>query len=84
MGVPCVVAAFSANGRHAVRLTTVKTLHQPADDTLAPRLLALGSGGATRLGAALRLAAVRLIAGNGTGRAGARRGALGGADGLMG
>jgi nitric oxide reductase activation protein len=76
MGVPCVVAAFSSNGRQAVRLTTVKTLHQPADDTLAARLLALGSGGSTRLGAALRHAAARLMAasgsGSGTGSAGAR------------
>jgi len=72
LGVPCTVAAFSANGRQAVRLITLKTMGQPADDSLAPRLLALGSGGSTRLGAALRHAAGRLIAGNGTRRAGAR------------
>ena len=68
MAVPCAVAAFRSNGRHAVRLSTVKAFGQAADDALTQRLLALRSGGSTRLGAALRHAAVRLAGLPGSGR----------------
>ncbi len=53
-GVDCSIAGFSSNGRHAVRLITVKSLHEPADYYMMVRLQALRPGGSTRLGAALR------------------------------
>ena len=66
LGVPCAVSAFSSNGRHAVRLQTLKAFGQPADERLAGRLQALRPGGSTRLGAALRHATARLGAGRGS------------------
>ena len=68
IGVPCAVAAFSSNGRQAVRLSTVKALGQAADDSLTQRLLALRRSGSTRLGAALRHATTRLGGLPGSGR----------------
>lgn len=68
MGVPCAVAGFSSNGRQAVRLSSVKTFGQAADDALTLRLLALRSAGSTRLGAALRHATARLAGLPGAGR----------------
>ena len=60
MRVPCAVAAFSSNGRHAVRLRVLKRVAEPADAGLAARLHGLQSSGSTRLGAALRHATLRL------------------------
>jgi nitric oxide reductase activation protein len=54
MGVACMVAGFSSNGRQAVRVLSVKRLSDAADATLGARLQALRPGGSTRLGAALR------------------------------
>ena len=68
LGVPCTVVAFSSSGRQAVRLSIVKTVGQQADGALAERLLALGPGGSTRLGAALRHATARLGAAQGDAR----------------
>jgi Mg-chelatase subunit ChlD len=68
LGVRCAVAGFQSSGRHAVRLHTVKALDTPLDEGLAARLQALRPGGSTRLGAALRHAALRL----GAWRGGAR------------
>jgi hypothetical protein len=68
LGVPCAVAAFQSNGRHAVRITVLQTLGHGADGRLPQRLQALRPGGSTRLGAALRHASHRL----GAGRADAR------------
>lgn len=68
LGVPCTVVAFSSSGRQAVRLSIVKTVGQRADGALAERLLALGPGGSTRLGAALRHATARLGAARGEAR----------------
>ena len=58
--VACAIGAFSSQGRHSVRLVTVKAFNEPADDALGARLQALRPGGSTRLGAALRHAARRL------------------------
>lgn len=68
LGLHCAVSAFSSSGRHAVRLHTLKTFGQPADDQLLQRLQALRPGGSTRLGAALRHATARLGAGRGSAR----------------
>ena len=68
LGVPCAVAAFQSNGRHAVRITVLQTLGHGVDGGLLRRLQALRPGGSTRLGAALRQASHRL----GAGRADAR------------
>ncbi len=59
-GIAFGIAAFSSNGRHAVRWQTVKSFAQPADEALTARLQALRPGGSTRLGAALRHATTRL------------------------
>jgi nitric oxide reductase NorD protein len=58
--VPCAVAAFSSNGRQAVRLRVLKRVAEPVDAGLAARLQGLQSVGSTRLGAALRQATLRL------------------------
>ena len=63
LGVPCAVAAFHSNGRHAVRLRVLQPLGHAADGQLAHRLQALRPAGSTRLGAALRHATLRLGAG---------------------
>ncbi len=68
LGVPCAVAAFQSNGRHAVRLSLLQPPGHAVDGRLAQRLQALRPGGSTRLGAALRHASQRL----GAGRADAR------------
>ncbi len=60
LGVPCTVAAFQSNGRHAVRLQLLHGPGQAVAPGLAQRLLALRPGGSTRLGAALRHATQRL------------------------
>jgi nitric oxide reductase activation protein len=59
-GIDCAVAGFSSNGRHAVRLNSIKRLGPASTALLAARLQALRSGGSTRLGAALRHAAACL------------------------
>ena len=59
-GVAFAVLGFSSNGRHEVRLRTVKALAAPADDAMWARLQALRPGGSTRLGAALRHASRQL------------------------
>ncbi len=68
LGVPCAVAAFQSNGRHAVRNSLLQALGHADDGRLAQRLQALRPGGSTRLGAVLRHASQRL----GAGRADAR------------
>ena len=60
-GIDCSIAGFSSNGRHAVRLQTVKSLHAPVDADMMLRLQALRPGGSTRLGAALRHATRSLV-----------------------
>lgn len=62
LGVGCTVAAFQSEGRHAVR---VQLLQRPSDapGALLHRLQALRPGGSTRLGAALRHAALRQAGG---------------------
>lgn len=54
MGVACAISGFSSNGRHAVRVMTVKSFDVPADFNMDARAQALRPGGSTRLGAALR------------------------------
>lgn len=61
-GVPCAIAGFSSNGRHDVRVVTVKSFDAPVDDRVTARVHALRPGGSTRLGAALRHATNRLAA----------------------
>jgi nitric oxide reductase activation protein len=60
VGVACAIAGFSSRGRHAVRVVTVKSLGELADNLMATRLQALQPGGSTRLGAVLRHATSRL------------------------
>ena len=62
LGMPCAIAGFNSNGRHAVRMDVVKSFEQPADDDMHTRMRRLRPGGSTRLGAALRHAANRLAA----------------------
>jgi nitric oxide reductase activation protein len=57
LGVPCAVAGFASNGRHAVRLRVVKRFDDAADGAMRAGLARLRPGGSTRLGAALRHAA---------------------------
>jgi len=61
LGVPCAVAGFASNGRHAVRLSGVKGFDEAADGAMRARLAALRPGGSTRLGAALRHATDALL-----------------------
>jgi len=68
LGVPCTVAAFQSNGRHAVQVQLLHAPGQAGGGTLVQRLQALRPAGSTRLGAALRHASQRL----GAGRADAR------------
>lgn len=67
VGVSCAIVGFASNGRHAVRLLTVKASDEPADESMFARLQALRPGGSTRMGAALRHATWRL-SGRGNGR----------------
>ncbi|CAN5474306.1 hypothetical protein BH11PSE9_BH11PSE9_14060 [soil metagenome] len=67
VGVSCAVMGFSSNGRHAVRLLTVKASDEPADERMFARLQALRPGDSTRMGAAMRHATWRL-SGRGTAR----------------
>lgn len=67
-GISFGIAAFSSNGRHAVRWRTVKSFAQPADEAMAGRMQALRPEGSTRLGAVLRHATRRLAAQRGTRR----------------
>ncbi len=60
LGVDCAVLAFSSNGRHAVRINTVKRLGAAVDAGLGARMQSLRSAGSTRLGAALRHATASL------------------------
>jgi hypothetical protein len=60
VGVDCTIAGFCSYGRHAVRLATVKSFDERADDITVARLRALQPGGSTRLGAAIRHASSRL------------------------
>ncbi len=60
VGVSCAIVGFASNGRHAVRLLTVKGTDEPADERMFARLQALRPGGSTRMGAALRHATLRL------------------------
>ena len=59
-GIAFGIAAFSSNGRHAVRWQIMKSFTQPVDAALAGRLEALRPEGSTRLGAVLRHATQRL------------------------
>ena len=59
-GIAFGIAAFSSNGRHAVRWQTVKSFTQPVDEAMTARLRALRPDGSTRLGAVLRHATKRL------------------------
>ena len=61
LGVACAIAGFSSNGRRAVRLRRAKAFGERADRHMQARLDALRPGGSTRLGAALRHAAARLV-----------------------
>lgn len=61
VGFTTSIAAFSSNGRHAVRWQQVQAFGDPLDGACHARLAALRSAGSTRLGAALRHAA-RLLA----------------------
>ncbi len=72
LGVACTVAAFRSHGRHAVQL---RLMHGPGSagghgptQGLLQRLTALQPAGSTRLGAALRHAALRLGPRNGGAR----------------
>ncbi|MEO7338015.1 MAG: VWA domain-containing protein [Caldimonas sp.] len=67
-GVEFGIAAFSSNGRHAVRWQVLKSFTQPVDDALSGRLQALRPEGSTRLGAVLRHATRRLAAERGAQR----------------
>jgi nitric oxide reductase NorD protein len=60
-GLATSIAAFSSNGRHAVRWHPVQAFGEPLDAACHARLTALRSAGSTRLGAAIRHAA-RLLA----------------------
>lgn len=60
VGVSCAIVGFASNGRHAVRLLTVKSTDEPADERMFARLQALRPGGSTRMGAALRHATLRI------------------------
>lgn len=59
LGLACLVACFSSNGRRALHWHTVKAWGEPADGRLAARLARLQPQGSTRLGAALRHAAAQ-------------------------
>ncbi len=67
-GISFGVAAFSSNGRHAVRWQTLKSFAQPTDDGMVGRIQALRPEGSTRLGAVLRHATRRTAAQRGTQR----------------
>lgn len=60
VGLATSIAAFSSNGRHAVRWQQVQAFGEPLYAACRARLEALRSGGSTRLGAALRHAARQL------------------------
>jgi Mg-chelatase subunit ChlD len=60
LGVGCAIVGFSSQGRHAVRLVTVKEVEAPVDAAVRGRLQGLRPVGSTRLGAALRHATHRL------------------------
>jgi nitric oxide reductase NorD protein len=60
VGLATSIAAFSSNGRHAVRWQQLQAFGEPLDAACHARLTALRSGGSTRLGAALRHAARQL------------------------
>jgi nitric oxide reductase activation protein len=61
VGVACAIAGFSSRGRQAVRVVTVKSFGEPADNLMAARLQTLRPGGSTRLGSALRHATSCLV-----------------------
>ena len=62
LAIDCAVSAFASYGRHDVRMQLVKRFDEtPGDADLVARLLALHSGGSTRLGAALRHVTSRLL-----------------------
>jgi nitric oxide reductase activation protein len=68
LGVGCAIVGFSSQGRHAVRLVTVKEVGAPVDVAALGRLQALRPIGSTRLGAALRHATHRVMARHGAPR----------------
>lgn len=68
LGIDCTVAGFCSTGRHAVRVSIVKSLQAPFDAGFAARLQALRPEGSTRLGAALRHATAALAAARGGAR----------------
>lgn len=59
-GLATSIAAFSSNGRHAVRWQPLQAFGEPLDAACLARLAALRSEGSTRLGAALRHATRQL------------------------
>ena len=61
-GLPCLIASFHSNGRHAVTVRIAKRFDDRADAALATRLAALRPTGSTRLGGALRHVAEQLAA----------------------
>ena len=62
IGVPVAMLAFSSAGRKRVRMRVVKAFDEALDSRTLMRLSALRSEGSTRIGAAIRHAARRLIA----------------------
>lgn len=58
-GIATTIAAFSSNGRHAVRVSAIKAGAERLGDSVAARLAGLRPGGSTRLGAVLRDALAR-------------------------
>ena len=60
-GVDCAIAGFSSYGRQAVRIVTIKSFDEAADNCMFARLQALRAGGSTRLGTALRYVTCRLV-----------------------
>ena len=66
LGVSCAVAGFSSNGRHAVRLHTVKGVRCGSDGEMMARLHALRPAGSTRMGAVIRHA-TQALSGRGDG-----------------
>ena len=61
LGTKTSIVAFNSNGRHEVRVCTLKDFDAPMDASVLARLGALQSGGSTRLGAAMRHAVDRLV-----------------------
>ncbi|RIK95818.1 MAG: hypothetical protein DCC71_23030, partial [Proteobacteria bacterium] len=55
------VDAFSGRGAHGVRSWTVKSFAEPLSDTIERRIAGLAPDSSTRLGAALRHVAARLV-----------------------